>query len=168
MASGPNKTARGSFVRLRRHEGGKEETLKTKLSFVLAAGLAAAVALTGSSASAAELRAEIPFAFQMGGKTLPAGTYQVSTSQGVLGVTGYEGGAFVMTNRLEANGYQETIAQGPTLVFEKTGDEYVLTEVWTGRRNGRKLAAGSHSAANAEPWFGAVAQDTARVSVPLL
>lgn len=167
MASGPNKTACGSLVRLRRHEGGKEETLKTQLSFVLAAGLAAAVALTGSPASAADLRADIPFSFQMGGKTLPAGTYQVSTSQGVLGVTGYEGGAFVMTNRLEENGV-ETVWQGPTLVFEKSGGGYALTEVWTGSRNGRKLPAASQATANAEPWFGAVAQDTARVSVPLL
>jgi len=167
VAPTPNKTARGSFVRLRRHEGDKEETLKTQLSFVLAAGLAAAVALTGSPASAADLRADIPFTFQLGGKTLPAGTYQVSTSQGVLGVTGYDGGAFVMTNRLEANGYQETGWQAPTLVFERSGAEYVLVEVWTGSRNGRKLPAASQASANAEPWLGAVA-DTARVTVPLL
>lgn len=141
--------------------------MKTRLSFVLAAGVAATLALAGSTASAADLRADIPFSFQMGGKTLPAGTYQVSTSQAVLGVRGYEGGVFVMTNRLEANGYLETVWQAPTLVFEKSGSSYVLIEVWTGNRNGRKLPAGSQTADN-EPWFGAVAQDVARVAVPLL
>jgi hypothetical protein len=142
--------------------------VKTKHSFIVAAAVAAVVALAGSPASAAELRAEIPFTFQMGGKTLPAGTYNVSTSQGVLGVTGYEGGAFVMTNRLEANGYLENGWQGPTLVFEKSGGGFVLIEVWTGGRNGRKLPRSTEQAASAEPWFGAVAQDATRVSVPLL
>lgn len=141
--------------------------MKTQLSYVLAAGLVAAFALNGTPASAAELRAQIPFAFQMGGKTLPAGTYQVSTSQTILGVHGTDGGAFVMTDRLEANGV-ETIWQNPTLVFERQGSEYVLLQVWTGARNGRKLQRESEVAANAEPWFGAVAQDTARVAIPLL
>ena len=142
--------------------------MKTKLSCVLAAGVVAALALTGSPASAAELRADIPFSFQMGGKTLPAGIYQVSTSQGVLGVHGYDGGAFVMTNRLEANGYLDTGWDAPTLVFERSGGEYLLVEVWTGSRNGRKMPAASQTVANDAPWFGAVAQDTARVAVPLL
>jgi hypothetical protein len=142
--------------------------LKTQLSFVLAAGVAASLALTGSPAAAAELRAQIPFAFQMGGKTLPAGTYQVSTSQGVLGVHGYDGGVFVMTDRLESNGDQETAWQNPTLVFERNGGDYRLIEVWTGSRNGRKLPRDSQASANAEPWFGSVAQDTTRVDIPLL
>jgi hypothetical protein len=142
--------------------------LKTKLSYILAAAVVAALALAGSPASAADLRADIPFSFQMGGKTLPAGTYQVSTSQGVLGVHGYEGGAFVMTNRLEANGYLDTGWQNATLVFEKNGADYVLVEVWTGSRNGRKLPSVSQEAANSEPWLGAVAQDVARVAIPLL
>lgn len=142
--------------------------MKTKLSWVLAAAMVAALALTGSPASAADLRADIPFTFQMGGKTLPAGIYQVSTSQGVLGVHGYDGGAFVMTNRLEANGYQDMGWQDPTLVFERKGGDYVLVEVWTGSRNGRRLPSGTVAAADNEPWLGAVAQDVARVAIPLL
>jgi hypothetical protein len=143
--------------------------VKTKLSFAIAAGVAAVLALAGSPAAAADLRAEIPFSFQMGGKTLPAGTYQVSTSQAVLGVTGHEGGAFVMTNRLEANGYLETGWEDPTLVFERKNGDYVLVQVWTGSRNGRSLKADSQTVvANDEPWFGAVAQDVTRVAIPLL
>lgn len=137
--------------------------MKTRLSYVLAAGVVAALALTGSPASAADLRAEIPFAFQIGDRALPAGTYHVSTAQGVLSVHGTQGGAFVMADRLESAAWLK-----PTLVFERTGGAYVLQQAWTGGGTGRALRREAESRSAAEPWFGAMAQDTARVEIPLL
>jgi hypothetical protein len=132
--------------------------MKTQLSY-LAAGVVAALALTGSPASAADLRAQIPFTFTVGERVLAAGTYHVSTAQGVLSVHGVEGGAFVMTGRLESEGWQK-----PTLVFERTGGSYVLRQAWTGGGNGRELSRESGEGSK----VGAVAKDTARVEIPLL
>ena len=137
--------------------------MKTQLSYILAVGVVAALSLTGSPASAADLRADIPFAFQVGEKTLPAGTYQVSTTQSVLGVVGYAGGVFVMTDHVESSAWLK-----PTLVFERTDGGYVLQQAWIGGGTGRKLPRAEESKVAAEPWFGAVAQDTARVEIPLL
>src|SRR5262245_4337401 len=108
--------------------------MSSKLAYVFAAGAFAALALTGSTAQAADLRAEIPFTFHVGGRALPAGTYHVTTSQSMLSLRSVEGGVFVMTGRLESGAWHE-----PTLVFERAGDAYVLRQAWTGGGNGREL-----------------------------
>jgi hypothetical protein len=138
--------------------------MRSKFAHVLAGGaLAAAVALAVPSASAADLRAEIPFAFQVGERTLPAGTYQVSTAQSMLGLRSIEGGVFVMTGRLESGVWRE-----PTLVFERTGARYVLRQAWTGGGNGRAVPHGGTDGVASRSRSGAVAHDVAQVSVPLL
>jgi hypothetical protein len=133
----------------------------SKLSRIVAAGALAALAVAASPAAAADLRAEIPFAFQVGERTLPAGTYHVTTSQTMLGLRSVDGGVFVMTGRLESGVWQQ-----PTLVFERAGGSYVLHQAWTGGGNGRSVTRGQYK--DAEPRRAAVAQETARVSIPLL
>ena len=60
-----------------------------------AASLVVALAVLSVPAQAAEIRAKIPFSFTVNGKTLPAGTYSVSSeaAQGVLLVRGFGHGA---------------------------------------------------------------------------
>lgn len=136
--------------------------MSSKLSHVFAAGALAALAFVASPAQAADLRAEIPFTFHVGERALPAGTYQISTSQSMLSLRSVDGGVFIMTSRLESTAWHQ-----PTLVFERTGDSYVLQQAWTGGGNGRAVP-GSDRGQDKEPWLGAVAQDAVRVNVPLL
>ena len=88
------------------------------------------------------ITAHVPFAFQIGNKTLPAGDYSVKRfSQNALLVT-------------SADGEQSVIAQAPRsiednanakpstekLVFRQYGDQYFLAQVWTARGSaGRAL-----------------------------
>jgi hypothetical protein len=94
--------------------------------------------------------AEVPFAFQVEGKTLPAGTYSVK--QADLGrtvriqndKTGGEGMECIAAKRKFGR------AKGARLVFDGYGGRYYLSEIWfdaDGRglvlRENRPLNAGS-------------------------
>jgi hypothetical protein len=72
--------------------------------------------------------ANIPFAFVVDGKTLPAGTYNVSrVSQGSeLLISSWNTGVFVIPTELDSSG-----AQKPVVSFEKLGDTYFLRQVNT-------------------------------------
>ena len=101
-----------------------------------AASLVAVLAVLSVPAHAAEIRAKIPFSFTVNGKTLPAGTYTVSTEavRGGLLVRGFRDGAVVLTNAIESG--QDTTAK---LVFHRYGDQYILRQAWMGAGRGREL-----------------------------
>jgi len=101
-----------------------------------AASLVAVLAVLSVPAHAAEIRAKIPFSFTVNGKTLPAGTYSVSTEavQGGLLVRGFRDGAVVLTNSIESG--KDTT---PKLVFHRYGDQYILRQAWMGTGRGREL-----------------------------
>jgi len=101
-----------------------------------AASLVAVLAVLSVPAHAAEIRAKIPFSFTVNGKTLPAGTYSVSSeaAQGVLLVRGFGHGAVVLTNAIESG--KDTTAK---LVFHRYGDQYILRQAWMGAGRGREL-----------------------------
>src|SRR5581483_3229313 len=86
------------------------------------------------------LRANIPFDFTAGNKTLPAGAYTMDpmTMQGVLRIRRQDcrAAAFVITYGPEARR-----GQGQSkLVFRRYGDQYFLAEVWTANdSDGREL-----------------------------
>src|SRR5262245_38266755 len=84
--------------------------------------------------SASEVNCRVPFSFIVGGQTLPAGLYSVSTGQGHMTLRGLRHSAVVlpMSGREQANGQAR-------LVFLKTGDRYDLTEVWAGDGTGSQL-----------------------------
>lgn len=67
---------------------------KQILRGVCAASLVGALAVLSVPAEAAEISAKIPFSFDVNGKTLPPGTYRVSTqaAQGALLVRGFNDG----------------------------------------------------------------------------
>jgi hypothetical protein len=79
------------------------------------------------------LRASLPFTFTVGSTTLPPGEYDLSYDDaedpGVLTVRSRDGrqGALVLTEAADSPG---ALHQG-RLVFEREGDRYVLTEIFS-------------------------------------
>jgi hypothetical protein len=75
----------------------------------------------------------IPFAFNVGGKTLPAGEYRVQPYRRdtdkvwLIQSVEHRTGIYVMTAPLQANAVRE---EGQ-LIFNRYGDQYFLSKVWT-------------------------------------
>ena len=103
---------------------------------ILAAALAIAVPMIQAQS---RLDARVPFAFIAGEKSMPAGSYEISTS-----------GAAPVLCSLETNQsrflmnsihLQDWNAKSSKLVFHKYGDQYFLSEIWDGQSSiGVKLA----------------------------
>src|SRR5690349_15396760 len=94
----------------------------------------AALALSAGAASAQQLKAEIPFAFQAGGKVMPAGTYRVNnvaTNNGaVFALQGDKTSSVVLPGaRHDAN--KSWSDKAPRLAFA-CGETCQLTEVYAG------------------------------------
>ncbi len=87
-------------------------------------------------AAKAETRAEIvvtlPFAFVVGGKTLPAGTYSVSRWSGdkfgSLMLTSHDNRASVF---LLPSGIEGASADKPQVSFQRVGEQYCLSRIQT-------------------------------------
>lgn len=104
---------------------------------ILAAGavLLSTLAPAPADAQSGDLRAQIPFAFSVGEKTLPAGQYVVSrTSPFVLLVRGDQGGSIVLGEQRRSRSSEET-----RLVFHRYGDAYYLRRVYFGGHAGYAL-----------------------------
>jgi hypothetical protein len=87
------------------------------------------------SAEATDLRAKVPFSFNVAQKTLPPGTYTVQSMGGAstLLLRGSGTGAISLTNAM-----QNANNDGAKLVFHRYGERYFLREVWSGS-TGRQL-----------------------------
>ena len=115
--------------------------MKAKLFFVAAALLLSVAAISTCYAQQTVLTVKIPFAFQDGNRTLPAGEYVVerlsSGTELVQRLRQVDGGAmmFVQTLPVEA----KTGNQNPELVFNGYGHTYFLSQIWTGGAHGRQL-----------------------------
>ena len=85
--------------------------------------------------------ADIPFQFQVGNATLPAGEYSVAATTATgetLRISSRSDNSSIF--RLSTPMVQNGPASKGKLVFHKYGDEYFLAEVWSaGYANGRKL-----------------------------
>jgi hypothetical protein len=80
-------------------------------------------------------KVNIPFAFQMGTQTLPAGMYQIDRDSGHLVLLRGPGKAAGFVNMHDAIRFRPA-AQG-TIVFDRYGDKYYLHQIWTaGSTNG--------------------------------
>src|SRR5262245_692820 len=110
----------------------EDEMKKQWLSGMGAALLVAVLGVFAVSAEAGSLRCTVPFAFQVGDRSLPRGDYSVETEQAKVQIRGVTTGAFSVSNALEKTGTT------PKLVFHRYGSEYILSEVWTGS-TGRQL-----------------------------
>ena len=103
-----------------------------------AAGLFAVIASTSFGQT---LAAQIPFDFQLGKTSMPAGKYFVSKSGLVTTVRSETGKVAAMTMTTPASRYSESTE--PSLEFQRYGNEYFLTKIWTGdSQNGRALPKG--------------------------
>ena len=108
--------------------------------FALIVGAVALVALAPFSVttSAQETTCRVPFGFNVNGKTLPAGRYNVANNNGMLMIRGERDGAFVQgipaARRIDK-------PSGGRLVFLKTGTRYDLSEVWSSGGDGRIVRA---------------------------
>ena len=119
--------------------------MKTRIITTLAIAMfvttLAATAIHAQSAS--NLSVTIPFAFTVADQTLPAGEYHVARSmdsgQAVIQIRNRENGKSLylpLTHAVQGKGIQEE----SKVVFNKYGDQYFLSQVWTaGRAQGEEL-----------------------------
>jgi hypothetical protein len=91
------------------------------------------VAGTLSAQSADRVRADIPFDFQVGSKTLPAGVYDVTqlrdSSPNVLRFSNVH---YTKVNMMTMAGSRDSSKLSPRLTFSRQGDEYVLNGITNG------------------------------------
>jgi len=119
--------------------------MKKRASTILS--MASLLILLGASAAFAgsiEIRADIPFDFVAGNKMLPAGTYNVSRpATGTLQIRNHKldhGIATVLVNAMESAKTQSSTR----LIFNRYGDRYFLSQVWTvGRATGDSVPKSS-------------------------
>ena len=79
--------------------------------------------------TAQTVRAQIPYEFTVGSKTLPAGTYTLSASAALIQVQPPSGAAVAARIVTRLGGPAEFLQDG-ALVFDKEGGQRILSEVW--------------------------------------
>src|SRR6202035_5329899 len=133
-------------------EGGCEDCLpketvmknlitSTLRSSILACAFAVGVLASTPSATAqnsyAKVKADIPFAFQVGSQHMPAGTYDINVLAGpqvLLRGPGNTGGVLLM----DTTEFLQVPSKGK-IVFDRYGNKYFLHQIWTeGNRQGRE------------------------------
>ena len=103
-------------------------------------GLGLLLATVTASAQTMHLKADVPFDFVVGGRTLPSGEYTIRTLNGgnqILAISAPDQKAIVfLTNMCKSlNTSPES-----KLVFARYGDRYYLSEMWIeGNSTGRQL-----------------------------
>ncbi len=105
--------------------------MKSKIYGALAT-LAVALTVGVSFAQAqSRVQADVPFAFSLQDRAMPAGNYQIIAQSGqVLEVRSLDSqrGQLLM----KPMSVQASNDQSPKLVFHKYGDQYFLSQVWYG------------------------------------
>jgi len=128
----------------------KKQTLSTILAASLLATLAAAAAYAGRPA---RIAAKVPFAFSVGGQSLPDGAYTFyQRADGAIEVLGPTGKRYVSYT---VPGKSEVRAGGAQILFHRYDDQYFLSEVFDGvgstglkfpvsRQEKEKISTASH------------------------
>ncbi len=98
--------------------------------------LALLVSVPITQAQARE-RANVPFDYSLNQKTMPAGSYEISSVGGstlaVRNLKTGEASMLIASMRVQAS--QAVGTPNPKLVFHKYGDQYFLAEIWDGQSN---------------------------------
>jgi hypothetical protein len=115
--------------------------MKTKLFTVLAALLLFAVAARVCYAQQTALAVTIPFAFQAGDQTMPAGDYRVEsvltgTAQ-LQRLRQVNGDAVMIVSTMWVGARNGN--SNPELIFTRYGQTYFLSQIWTGGSQGHQL-----------------------------
>jgi len=106
---------------------------------LMAVGLLAALAAPSMAANLA-LKANIPFSFAAGSVNLPAGEYTVEQHvvPGVLALRGAD--LRIVTLFTVSPKVSAEVKDTASLVFNKYGDQYFLSQIWiSGRNSGYQL-----------------------------
>ena len=115
----------------------------TKQSFIIIAALAFVfgIGTVTASAQGQVLKADIPFEFTVGKKTLPAGEYLVKLPETagaqIVSFKKADGEVFGMTLTNQVSSKGAEVQNG--LVFVKSGDRYFLYQVHNGREIGQQV-----------------------------
>jgi len=118
---------------------GKCATARRFMAFILVTFFAAGMAL-GQSSFGPSVHFNIPYAFTVGSKVLPAGTYTFSTSLGFMKLTVQSEKGVLATAPVicDISGPNE-LFDGGYLVFDKTDSGLILSEVWISGKGGELL-----------------------------
>lgn len=121
----------------------KKQALRaiTMLVSIIALAFVTAVA-SNAQTSGRNIKADIPFDFVVGSKTLAAGEYSVgqlpshSTDAVLVRSSNGDHNAFRIANEISANAPK----QKTSLIFQRYGNTYYLSQVWiAGSAEGREL-----------------------------
>ena len=111
-----------------------------KLTKNIAVGAAAVLLLVilsapGLQAQSTTLKVSIPWAFHVGDKTLPAGTYLVQTAGAAIRISDQRGNSAVVLSNAVAKPFKRDRDE---LIFTQYGTNFFLSEArWTGYTNAR-------------------------------
>jgi hypothetical protein len=119
----------------------KRQIAKGLAMLMVTLALAAASAAVANGQSSHALRAQVPFEFVVGEKTLAAGDYQVRSiepTSGAIRIMNRNGDSAV---RLSSSAERREQAKAAKLVFHRYGSTYFLSQVWmAGESSGRELS----------------------------
>jgi hypothetical protein len=124
------------------HQAPKGDAMTSifKTGIVLAGAILLCVGGTAQAGMDAVVKANVPFAFVVGGKTMPAGRYRIERdelSPSMLLIQGDEKGnhaaAFVLSIR---DGGHDPAGSKPVLTFNHVENTYQLTGVWDSQDEG--------------------------------
>jgi hypothetical protein len=113
------------------------------VTFLLAVSCLIPLATAPLAAQTFSLKADIPFAFMVDGKTMPAGEYAVDSgmvSQTAVQLRNLEIGGGVLAATVQAGGGPAWTNTQARLIFHRYGNRYFLYQVWEkGEDAGRTL-----------------------------
>jgi len=109
---------------------------------VLAFAALLTMTMTAISYGQGSLRADVPIAFNVAGKVLPAGNYVFSptTDNRSVKIAGEKDSAVALVLTRLAAGIHTTPGDSH-IVFDKVGEDYFLSEIWIPGRDGFVLRA---------------------------
>jgi hypothetical protein len=115
--------------------------MKTKILAMAGAVLLSIIGAGVCRAQSRTLEVNVPFAFEVGNKTLPAGSYRVETvltGNGCLQMLRSNGGGARLTI-LTMAAATNSAAPAPSLVFHRYANRYFLSQIRTGGGRAREL-----------------------------
>ena len=138
----------------------------TMIALMLLVG-STAVAAQAQTASRTQLVASIPFQFNVGDQTMPAGEYVInqvnpSSDHAVLRLRTKDGSRTVM---IQMNSVIAKAKEGSQLVFNRLGDEYYFSQAWISGENTGLQASKSKAERRARPELAAMKPSTERVAL---
>ena len=108
------------------------KTARTVITIVL---LFTAVSLFAQIENKTLMKVDIPFAFSVGEKSLPAGQYAITavTAERNIGLMSADGKHSLVVQAMP--NYMDKLSPNSRLVFNKYGNQYFLEQVWTARKD---------------------------------